>query len=453
LLRAFADVCLAVEFAHQRGIIHRDLKPANIALGDFGEVYVLDWGIARVLDEADEPLAGGGTALEPGATALGTVLGTPGYMAPEQQRGEPVDARADVYALGCILFEILTGEALDTKRGDSHAGTPNGRPSTRAPGRDVPPELDRATVHATALDRGDRPATARELGAMIEGFLDGDRDVAQRKKLAAAAHEDALAAIARGDGEAERRDAIRAAGRALALDPDTAAYGELVARLMIEPPKTVPAEVEKETTAQEIATIAGGASTARRSAYGTALGLTVLYWAGIRDPALLGILIAAGVGFNIARSTVIRGGQIRRPLALAMLAAFGMMAAVSACSPLVALPLVVHIFSRWVAQPHLIHPWHAAVVTIAGTLLPVVLGMLGATRPLIDIVGSDIVLHTPATALAPLAGFMLLLVNALLLPVYSTLITFKGATERERVMRQATLLQAWQLRQLVRLRR
>ena len=89
LLRAFVDVCLAIEFAHARGVVHRDLKPSNIMLGDFGEVYVLDWGIARVVGEPDDAPSFAdierSTARRPMA---GAVLGTPGYMAPEQVRGD-----------------------------------------------------------------------------------------------------------------------------------------------------------------------------------------------------------------------------------------------------------------------------------------------------------------------------------------------------------------------------
>jgi serine/threonine-protein kinase len=82
LLRAFADVCLAIELAHGRGVVHRDLKPANIMLGDFGEVYVLDWGLARVLGEHDASVGADVESLD-GMTQAGSVLGTPGYMAPE----------------------------------------------------------------------------------------------------------------------------------------------------------------------------------------------------------------------------------------------------------------------------------------------------------------------------------------------------------------------------------
>src|SRR5205823_4801203 len=113
VLRAFADVCLAVELAHVRGIIHRDLKADNIMLGDFGEVYVLDWGVAKVTGEDDGDFGDVGTGSGEHATGAGTAVGTPGYMAPEQVRGAPdIDGRADIYTLGCLLFEILAGDPL-----------------------------------------------------------------------------------------------------------------------------------------------------------------------------------------------------------------------------------------------------------------------------------------------------------------------------------------------------
>ncbi|MBA3501630.1 MAG: serine/threonine protein kinase, partial [Deltaproteobacteria bacterium] len=105
LLRAFVDVCLAIEFAHQRGIVHRDLKPSNIMLGHYGEVYVLDWGVARVIGDAE--LAGVAIDSLEGETQQGAVLGTPGYMSPEQMRGDEITPATDIYALGAILFEIL----------------------------------------------------------------------------------------------------------------------------------------------------------------------------------------------------------------------------------------------------------------------------------------------------------------------------------------------------------
>jgi eukaryotic-like serine/threonine-protein kinase len=117
-LRLFERVCEAVAFAHAQGVIHRDLKPQNVMVGPFGEVLVLDWGVAKVLGAPD----GGAAAADPPRpaadpieaetlTAAGTVLGTPGYMAPEQARGETaVGAAADVYALGALL-SFLVGDA------------------------------------------------------------------------------------------------------------------------------------------------------------------------------------------------------------------------------------------------------------------------------------------------------------------------------------------------------
>jgi predicted ribosomally synthesized peptide with SipW-like signal peptide len=131
LLQAFTQVCQAVGFAHSRRIIHRDLKPANVMVGAFGEVQVMDWGLAKDLSDRQiaedskcpeapaEPTPGtdpdqttdyrAAEESTEGQTHAGQVMGTPAYMAPEQARGEPADARADVFALGGILCAILTG--------------------------------------------------------------------------------------------------------------------------------------------------------------------------------------------------------------------------------------------------------------------------------------------------------------------------------------------------------
>jgi hypothetical protein len=125
LLDIFLVVCQAVEYAHARGVIHRDLKPANIMVGDFGEVLVMDWGVAKLTDRAarqpsmDEAPTSTSVVTDVDsvrssnaafATQHGAILGTPAYMSPEQAQSKDVDERADIYSLGVILYEILCGE-------------------------------------------------------------------------------------------------------------------------------------------------------------------------------------------------------------------------------------------------------------------------------------------------------------------------------------------------------
>jgi cell division protein FtsB len=105
----FEQVCQAVGFAHARIVVHRDLKPANVMVGEFGEVQVMDWGLAFEADDDRRTTDAFGTVGDTSLTAAGAVMGTPAYMAPEQARGEPVGAAADVFALGGILCEVLTG--------------------------------------------------------------------------------------------------------------------------------------------------------------------------------------------------------------------------------------------------------------------------------------------------------------------------------------------------------
>src|SRR4029077_20576581 len=112
LLGVFEQVCQAAAYAHARGVAHRDLKPANVMGGAFGEVQVMDWGFAKVLAGDDGPVESvRNGSLPTTASQSGTLMGTPAYMPPEQARGEVslLDARADVFALGAILCEILTG--------------------------------------------------------------------------------------------------------------------------------------------------------------------------------------------------------------------------------------------------------------------------------------------------------------------------------------------------------
>jgi serine/threonine-protein kinase len=186
-LRVFLRVCEPVAFAHAHGVIHRDLKPENVMVGPFGEVLVMDWGVAKRLLEV-EPAADRSPSSSPasGDTAHGTVLGTPAWMAPEQARGEVqrLDARTDVYALGAILYFLLTGrvpgtdnEAVSRARTKTWAGYRGPRPAGLVPPRQIDPDLPRPLqaicLKALAGEPADRYPSAAELAADVGLFLEG----------------------------------------------------------------------------------------------------------------------------------------------------------------------------------------------------------------------------------------------------------------------------------------
>ena len=276
LLAAFVRVCLAIQYASEHGVLHRDLKPANVMLGRHGEVYVLDWGLAKVrgaldvsspkVPSAEEvdlvpPSSKRGISGVTGTdTAVGSVLGTPQYMSPEQIRGEDLDPSSDVYALGAILFEILTLEPL---HGDGTVAQilhralhgADARASLRAPARDVPPELEAACVRAAAREPRARYGTARELADAIEAYLSGDRDLALRRELARVHFERAREAESRarvpGHEEPERIEALRETGRAIALAPDDPEVKALLVHLLTTAPAKVPDEVKRTIREQD----------------------------------------------------------------------------------------------------------------------------------------------------------------------------------------------------------
>jgi len=270
LLARFIDICFAVEFAHKRGVLHRDLKPANIMLGEFGETYVLDWGLARIADESEpptptRPIRTGDLRSDSGSgghTQAGALLGTPGYMSPEQMRGEPIDARTDVFALGCILFELLAGVgaiARDTAF-ELTLNSPEYRPAARVPEREIAPELDELCARATAQKREARPASARELADAIQRYLEGDRDLERRKQLAAEhAGKAALALVralsASGSNEAARAEAMREAARAIALDPRNADAQGILGRLLVDVPRPIPEAARRSLEADDTETV------------------------------------------------------------------------------------------------------------------------------------------------------------------------------------------------------
>jgi serine/threonine-protein kinase len=194
LLTAFGGVCNAVAYAHSRGVLHRDLKPQNVVLGDFGEVVVLDWGLARLVGQADDAVPP--LELPPegqaGGTAQGQVLGTPAYMAPEQAEGrlDVIDRRTDIYGLGAILYEILTGRP-PFKGGDMAAVLRQVAHESPARPRSVekgaPAALEAVCLKALAKRPGERYGSAQELAAEVQRWLADEPVSAYREPLAARA--------------------------------------------------------------------------------------------------------------------------------------------------------------------------------------------------------------------------------------------------------------------------
>jgi eukaryotic-like serine/threonine-protein kinase len=178
-LRIFLKICDAVVFAHAQGVLHRDLKPQNIMIGPFGEVLVLDWGVAKAVGQDTPPVEGadGGRRGLATHTAHGTVIGTPGYMAPEQARGDVnvLDKRADVYGLGAILYFLLTNRAPDQE------ATPITPP--RRYNGSIPRALEAICMRALAAEPAARYASVADLNGDVTRFLAGQRVLAYRETI------------------------------------------------------------------------------------------------------------------------------------------------------------------------------------------------------------------------------------------------------------------------------
>jgi len=199
-LGIFEQTCQTVAYAHARGIIHRDLKPANVMVGSFGEVQLMDWGLAKVLTGADGAGAeeeGGDVALDDARddggelTDAGSVLGTWPYMPPEQARGlvAEVDRRSDVFGLGAVLCEILTGRPphigpdwLSVRRQALEGRLDE--VSARLEGCGADAELIRLARRCLAPDRFDRPADGGEVAAAVSAYLSGVQERLQQERLA-----------------------------------------------------------------------------------------------------------------------------------------------------------------------------------------------------------------------------------------------------------------------------
>jgi len=412
LLSAFARVCMAIDYCHRRGVLHRDLKPENIMLGEFGEVYVLDWGLAMERGEAHPRLGG-----------------TRGYAAPEQLEGENSEL-ADVYALGVILLEILTcGEGED----------------------DPPPELAALGRTATAPHRDSRPESARVLAAAIERFLEGERDLALRRKLADDAARDALAA-AGGTDPADHRAALQQAGRALALDPDHPDARTVLRRLLTARTAELPAEVV--------------ASTRRERASAIRSACAVAAWGFVGLLAVIPLEIAMGVvdtGWFVARAVLaavtiaLCAGIARgwlRPSFAALTAGFSTaFAAIGASSlivgPFIMIPSLASLAAVSLAML-LGRRWLAVTLLVALSLIAVPLGLelVGAVSPSLAFTSEGLLIRPRLIGFPPALTIVYLLVKEL------AILTVTGAMvgRFQDVLagaRQELAIHAWRLEQLV----
>ena len=405
LLAAFQSVCLAVEFAHQRGVVHRDLKPANVMLGEFGEVIVLDWGLAKLVEQ--EPGATGAPdrrSLEDArsidTTGVGEVLGSPGYMSPEQAvDSQSVGPASDIFALGAVLFEILTLRHLipgATNAAVTHAtisGQYDAHIAKRFPDLEIPPELEAICVQATALEPTARHGRARDLADALERYLEGDRDVARRRSMAGRHTRSAIAALAESVeaktldvAKVARSRAIRDVNHALAIDPQNQTALRLMVKIMTDAPTAVEAETEAEVRAAEEQALR---TAARRGSYA--------YLALAGNIALMGLLgvksfigLGTACGFFLASSAVTGAAAITRraltpgPIVglVILLSSCGIAASSMLFGPLVYAPSLcaanVVVFAAGVSRRY---RWLALACGLLAILLPLLLELSSAIEP------------------------------------------------------------------------
>lgn len=264
LVSTLERMCEACHFAHEKGVVHRDLKPENVMLGEFGEVHVMDWGLAKVTttageEDTDHPADVVRTAETAAAqlTQVGTVKGTIPYMSPEQARGEELDRRTDVWALGAILYEILTlhpafeGAGVQLLAKVRDAEFPD--VATRNPRRPVPEALAATCRKAMSKDAAARHASAMEFGEELRAWLDGRAEKERRHReaeaLAAQGREAMARYVAAKDAiDAAERTAVEAAATVKSWQPVAEKTAVLAAKRSVEDARQAGALAFAETT-------------------------------------------------------------------------------------------------------------------------------------------------------------------------------------------------------------
>lgn len=461
LLSAFTTVCLAIDFAHTHGVIHRDLKPANIMLGDFGEVHVIDWGIAKVLPphEARGSQPQVDVDATPVSTVRGAILGTPGYMAPEQCRGEvdALDARTDVYALGAVLFELLTLHPLHAAANihDAMLSTLQGADAdarARFPDADVAPELAAICARATALNPADRFPSARELADAVERFLDGDRDQERRRALAdahaARAAERAALALRDAEDHAPRTAALQEAMRALALDPAHASASQTVVQLLLHPPRALPPEAEEELREESERESREGAAQGV-----VAFGVWLLFfplalWMGVRSWKVFAGLSLCLLALIAMLHRASRRG-VGNPLPLMVGVFFVIMGLSGVAGPFLLVP--GNLVANAVFLAMHIDPKDRRALMILGALsivLPVVFEQLGFVDAAYTFAEGAIHVHPRMLWLSPLPTKLFLVVTGLTVVVIPVVVVGR-LRDALLAARRRLAAHVWNLRQLL----
>jgi eukaryotic-like serine/threonine-protein kinase len=450
LLRAFVEVCQAIEFAHSRGVVHRDLKPGNVMLGDYGDVYVLDWGLARVVGEAIA------TVVTEDIDSLdlksGDILGTPGYMAPEQlQRVGDTGKPADIYALGAILFEILAGEPLHPRGPTAIASTVGNEaitsPARRKPERAVPPELDALCVSMLAMDPIVRP-TARRVAERVEAYLDGDRDIARRRTMAVDLVWVARAAM----NEGRRADAMRAAGRAIALDPESTEAAQIAGRLVLEPPEEVPAELTAALADADAHGVQRHARTAIIAYLAIAAFVPIAIWNGVRDWGPVAGVFGLACMMAAAAFAIMR--QPRRSFGWMLAYALGNIALMGvitrAAGPFFLVPaLTCVVVMSVMAYPIFIERSVALIALVAiGFCVPIALEVTGLIERLWEVRDGMFINHAGAIELAGAPTVVMALGGSVATIVIAGI--HAGRIYRAgREANRALVTQSWHLRHLL----
>jgi serine/threonine-protein kinase len=460
LLTAFVQVCQALHHAHARGVVHRDLKPSNIMLGELGEVYVLDWGIARVGDdppiEAEPRTSVPPLAIDTGPrmTASDAVLGTLAYMAPEQLAGVEVDARADVYALGLVLYEILThkhfrASATYPSVVGQIADGRVARPSDVRP--DVDPELDAICARATAIAAFDRFESAKALADAVERVLDGVRD-AEARATAATRHLERARALLASEPrrDVDRDRAMHELLRAVTLDPTATEARELLVELLSHDdvvPEAAKPDVERADTTQRL----GGLE-------GTMMGLAswllpvplVIAFIEVRSWTYLG-LTAGLTLLAMAHAAIARARRdVRSGTAyvLALLLAGILVASSFILGPFAIVPTMAATCSMFFAMH--VRPrerWVVTAILALGAVAPFALEINRVVPPGFLADDGRLVLLPRMLELPPEASILALTWVSGSFAVFSAIITGRMRDRLERAERR-NIVSAWHLRRL-----